>query len=200
MAKISIHKPRCLSCEYYGVHNESVPKKVAGAFLRVGCRYCSGGKKIRVFKRSDPKVYIPSWCPRRKEPAEMRIYCYKDANAWYLNFLFEQDGARRFPSGHNYAVRHECSTVLTAKGFYELTEQQLISDILGFSVWTNEVIEIDDGLKPYFFLVHEYGIEVLAYFDRDMARKNKLDRPDLDDRTREGIVDDGDNSVGLDKD
>ena len=71
--------------------------------------------------------------------------------------------------------------ISVAKGFYELTEQKLISDILGFSVWTNEVIEIDDGLKPYYFFIHEYGIEVLTYFDRDRARKNKLDRPDLED-------------------
>ena len=78
MAKTLFHKPRCSICPYYGVHNESVPKKVEGAFLRVGCRYCSGGKRIRVFKRSDPKVYIPSWCPRHKVPAEMRVYCYKN--------------------------------------------------------------------------------------------------------------------------
>ena len=56
-----------------------------------------------------------------------------------------------------------------------------ISDILGFPVRTNEVIEIDDGLKPYCFFVHEYGIELLAYFDRDCARKNKLDRTDLEE-------------------
>ena len=152
MAKISIHKPRCSSCPYYGIHSEPVPKKVKGAFLQVGCRYCSCGKKIRVFKSSDPKVYPPSWCPRRKEPAEVRIYCYKDINAWYLNLLFEQDGTHRSPHGYEYAVRYEYTTELTAKGFYELTEQKLISDILGFPVRTNEVIEIDDGLKPYCFL------------------------------------------------
>ena len=181
MVKISIHKPRCATCPYYEIHSEPVPRKVRGAFLQVGCRYCSGGKKIRVFKRSDPKVYVPSWCPRRKEPAEMRIYCYKDTNAWFLNFLLEQDGVRRFPSGHEYAVRHKCSTELTAKGFYELTEQKLVDDILGFPVSNNEVIEIDDGLRPYCFVVHEYGVELLAYFDRDSARKNKLDRTDLEE-------------------
>ena len=69
---------------------------------------------------------------------------------------------------------------MTAKGFYESTEHKLISDVLGFSVQTNEVIEIDDGLRPYFF-VHEYGVELLAYFDRDCARKNKLDRTDLEE-------------------
>lgn len=181
MVKISIHKPRCATCPYYEIHSEPVPRKVKGAFLQVGSRYCFGGKKIRVFKRSDPKVYVPSWCPRRKVPAEMRIYCYKDANAWYLNFLFEQDGARRSPHGYEYAVRYEYTTELTAKGFYELTGQKLISDILGFPVRTNEVIEIDDGLKPYCFFVHEYGIELLAYFDRDSARKNELDRTDLEE-------------------
>ena len=78
-------------------------------------------------------------------------------------------------------MRYEYTTELTAKGFYELTEQKLISDILGFPVRTNEVIEIDDGLKPYWFFVHEYGIELLAYFARDSARKNKLDRTDLEE-------------------
>ena len=95
----------------------------------------------------------------------MRIYCYKDTNAWFLNFLLEQDGVRRFPSGHEYAVRHKCSTELTAKGFCELTEQKPVDD---------------DGLRPYCFVVHEYGVNLLAYFDRDSAHKNKLDRPDLE--------------------
>ena len=181
MAQSLIYKPRCSTCPYYGVHSEPVPRKVKGAFLQAGCRYCSGGKKIRVFKSSDPKAYIPSWCPRRKAPAEMRVYCYKDTNAWYMNFLFEHEGMHRSPFGYEYAVRHECSTELTAKGFYELTEQKLLHDILGFHVWTNEIVEIDDGLKPYYFYVCEHGIEVLTYFDRDSARKNKLDRPDLEE-------------------
>lgn len=181
MAKNLIYKPRCSSCPYYGVHRELAAKTVKGVFLPSGCRYCSGGKKIRVFKRSDPKVYIPSWCPRHKSPAEIRVYCLKDINAWYLNSLFERDNHRCSPSGYEYAVRHECVTELTAKSFYESTQQNLIHDILGFDVQTNEVIEIDDGLRPYFFCVREFGVEIVAYFDRDMARKNKLDRPDLEE-------------------
>lgn len=181
MAKKLIHKPRCSSCPYYGIYSGSAAKKMGGVFLQAGCRYCSGGKKIRKFRLSDPKVYIPSWCPRHKIPAEMRVYCYKDTNTWYINFLFERDGTHRSPSGYEYAVRHACSTELTAKEFYKLTEQMLIHDILGFNVWTNEVIEIDDGLIPYYFYVCEHGVEVLAYFDRDKALKNKLVRPDLDE-------------------
>ena len=111
----------------------------------------------------------------------MLVYCYKDTDAWFLSFLFEQDGAHCSPHGYEYAVRHECSTELTAKGFYESTEHKLISDVLGFSVQTNEVIEIDDGLRPYYFFIREYGVELLTYFDRDSARKNKLDRSGLEE-------------------
>ena len=78
-------------------------------------------------------------------------------------------------------MRHECSTELTAKGFYKSTEHKLISDVLGFPVQVNEVVEIDDGLRPYYFFIREYGVELLAYFDRDSARKNKLDQSDLEE-------------------
>lgn len=77
-------------------------------------------------------------------------------------------------------MRHAGSTELTARDFYEQVQRQLISDILGIQVRTDEVIEIDDGLVPYYFHVCEYGIDVLAYFDRDRARKNKLERPEED--------------------
>ena len=173
MAKSPIHKPRCEDCPYYGRHNEPVPKKVKGAFLKSGCRYCSGGKRIKVFKSSDPKVYVPSWCSRRKAPAELRVYSYKDTNTWYLRRLFKDEGISSSPSGYEYAVRYESTTELTARSFYELLQQQMIEDILGFEVWTDEVIEIDDGLVPYYFHVREFTADVLTYFDRDRARKNE---------------------------
>ena len=65
---------------YYGIHSEPVPRKVNGAFLQMGSRYCTRGEKIRVFKRSAPKVYVPSWCPRRKEPD--RIYVMNKFFDW----------------------------------------------------------------------------------------------------------------------
>lgn len=176
MADTPIHKPRCANCPYCDYHNGPVAQKIKGAFLRVGSRYCSDGKRIRVFKSSDPKVYVPSWCPRRKSPAELRVYCYKDSNAWYLRQLLEKDGVHSSPSGYEYAVRYEGTVRLTARDFYEQTQRKPIADVLGFRVKTGEVIEIDDGLLPYYFHVCEYGTDVFTYFDRDRARKNKLDR------------------------
>lgn len=141
----------------------------------MGSRYCSGGKRVRVFKSSDPKVYIPSWCPLRKEPSELRVYCYKDNNTWFLRQLLEQDGVHSSPSGYECAVRYEGSTALTARDFYEQIQGQAIDDVLGFHVKTGEVIEIDDGLVPYYFHVCKCGTDVFTYFDRDRARKHKLE-------------------------
>ena len=44
-----------------------------------------------------------------------------------------------------------------------------------FQVRTDEVIEIDDGIVPYYFCVCKGGADVLTYFDRDRARKNKYE-------------------------
>lgn len=188
MADVPIRKPRCANCPHYGYHEGPVAQKIKGAFLRVGSRYCSGGKRIRVFKPSDPKVYVPSWCPRRKSPAELRVYCYKDTNAWYLRYLLERDGFHSPPFGYEYAVRYEGNTTLTARDFHEQLQSHPIADILGFEVKTGEVIEIDDGLVPYYFHACEYGTDTFAYFDRDRARENKLEQPTVDSNLGEDDV------------
>lgn len=179
MASSPIRRPQCANCPHLGYHDGLVAPKIKGAFSTAGSRYCSGGKRIRVFKSSDPKVYVPAWCPCRKSPAELRVYCYKDNISWYLRYLLEQDGIHSTPSGYEYAVRYEGSTTLTARDFYEQTSQRPITDILGFQIKSGEVIEIDDGLAPYYFHVREYGAEVFTYFDRDRARKNKLEEGEL---------------------
>lgn len=181
MTKMPIRKPRCQDCPHYGVQSGPYAQKVKGAYLQVGSRYCSGGKRIKVFKPRDPKTQIPTWCPRRKSPAELRIYCYKDSNTWYLHHLMESRGIQSSPSGFEYAVRYEGTVESTAREFYEQLQQKLVSDILGFHVGTNEIIEIDDGLVPYYFHISDYGANVLTYFNRDTARKNKLEHSSTDD-------------------
>ena len=181
MAKSLIRKPRCAECPHCNYHSGPVAQKVKGAFLKVGSRYCTGGGKIKVFKRSDPKVYVPSWCPRQKSPADLRIYCYKDSTTWYLRYLLDRDGVAHVPSGYEYALRYEGSTELTARDFEALLQEKSVWDILDFEVRKDEVIEIDDGLIPYYFYVREYGVDVLHYFDRDWARRNHLEESSGDE-------------------
>lgn len=169
---------RCKTCPYRATYLERTPKKVPGAFLEFGTEYCKGGKKIRVFKRSDPKVYPPSWCPKQKVPAEYRVYAYKDMNTWYLHRLLRTKSDTYSPSDFDYALRAEGHTDMTARDFYEAMESQYPSDILGINVHEDEVVEIDDGLKPYFFHITAAGAKILMLFRRDIALKNRYEGED----------------------
>lgn len=53
MAREKILRFCCRDCPDCFTYEESVPKKVPGAFLKFGGRYCRGGKKTREFKRRD---------------------------------------------------------------------------------------------------------------------------------------------------
>lgn len=173
MAREKIHRFRCGDCPDCFIYREAVPKKVPGAILQSGGRYCQGGKKTRVFKRRDPKVYPPSWCPKLKRPAEFRIYAYKDSDTWFRHFILQTNGLTDLPNGPEYAVRVEGNTNLSARNVWEDAKHKSISDILDLSVQNGEVIEIDDGLRPYFFHVKDGEVKVLTCFQRRKARENK---------------------------
>lgn len=173
MAREKLRRFKCGDCPDCFIYGEMIPKKVPGAFLKFGGRYCRGGKKIREFKRSDPKVYPPSWCPRRKCPAEYRVYAYKDADAWYLHRLLRAQGLLNTPSGHEFAVRTEGHTALSACDFWKEVKFKSASEILGVSIHNDEVIEIDDGLQSHFFHVEDGEVRVLFHFRCGKARENQ---------------------------
>lgn len=164
---------RCAECPFRFTYREAVPKKVPGAFLKSGGVYCKGGKKVRGFKKKDPKVYPPSWCPRQKSPVEYSIYTYKDSNAWLLYHLLQADGAAYSPCGFEFALRTEGQIDFSAGAFQDEIERRSPSDVLGVPECCGEVIEIDDGLKPYFFHVTEMCVKPLYSFNKDAARENQ---------------------------
>lgn len=176
MLERKVHKPRCSDCPFLMCYNDRIPKKVKGAFLKFGYRYCKGGKRIREFKAKDPKVYIPSWCPRVKVPAELRIYCHKNDQVQLLQFLLGADGISSGPFEHDYAVRYEGHTELSDSTFQDMSDGQSPSDILGIKVHGKEVIEIDDGIVAYYFyLIEPFAVQSI-YFDGAKARQNRLDK------------------------
>lgn len=174
MIERKVHKPHCYDCPFLMRYNDSVPKKVKGAFLKYGYRYCTCGKRIREFKPRDPKVYIPSWCPRKKSPAELRIYCYKNDNVWFLQFLLGAEGISQGPLESDYAVRYEGHTELSASAFHEMTDERSPSDVLGIKVHDKEVIEINDGIVPYYFYLAKPIVVLSISFDGEKSRKNHL--------------------------
>ena len=73
-----LRKPTCADCPHNLQYMERLPIKKKSVTMHLGERFCVAGKRARKFKRSDPKTYVPSWCPRLKAPCELRIYCNRN--------------------------------------------------------------------------------------------------------------------------
>ena len=61
--------------------------------------------------------------------------------------------------------------------FQKAMKSQSPSSILGGLIYTDDVIEIDDGLHPYFFHVMDKKVEVLTRFKKETALKNLYEGP-----------------------
>ena len=134
------------------------------------------GKRAREMQKRDPKVYPPSWCQKRIDHIELRLYAYKDANVWYFRDMLKRQGLEITPRGSEYALKHEGYINMTAAEFQRDAKVRSLSSILGFLPMANEIIEIDDGLKPWFFLVKEQRVTLLTHFDRDAALQNQYEK------------------------
>ena len=138
MADNRIPNARCCDCDAL-VRHTGQPQKVRGTILQPGLRYCMGFKRPRCFQNHDPKINAPKWCPKRLNPAALRIYGFKDENAQHMYDVFGGIYA------HRYAVRYTGTTYQNANS--------ILKDEIpnGLRLEEGEVLEIDDGLLPIFF-------------------------------------------------
>lgn len=168
-----LRKPNCSDCPHNLQYMESLPIKKKGVTMHLGERFCVAGKRARKFKRSDPKTYVPSWCPRLKAPCELRIYGFKNQREWRMHRSMRAYlGEDTSPSAFRYAVRYEGHTDLAPYEFFECCNEKSDDEILGAAVQHYDVVEIDDGIKPAFFYKTEHGYELLFSFDAKTAKKN----------------------------
>lgn len=167
----NVKLPTCASCPHNLYFDERFSKYHRGVTMHPGERFCICGKRARRFKRDDPKVRAPEWCPKRKKPCELRIYEFKDANSWYLHELLCHDLKKEIePSGHAFAVIYEGHTELTPKAFWEQREND--RELLGVEIYRQNVVEIDDGLSPVCFFKGNKGYRVVTTFNAEAARNN----------------------------
>lgn len=145
-------------------------------------RYCGGFPKKRKpkrFRKSDPKYKPPKWCPRRISPPVCRVYGFTSEESEYMDWLFNRksddgkNGAHISASASRYQVRLEVELGLTAKQFYDAIQMEYVSAVIPDSDLSGgEVIEIDDGLKPYYFYcLDQFVVVPLPFFDRAKTQK-----------------------------
>ena len=135
-------------------------------------RYCVGfkGKKPTRFRRSDSISKAPKWCPRRIDPPICRVHGFKDERSAcmdYLSRLEYRSGQKKtiLPASFHYKLRAEIRLGMTAKQFFDATQEGPLCDVLPAQVNVGEIIEIDDGLQPYYFYILDFDTVIpLPYF------------------------------------
>lgn len=144
--------PRCADCPYHFRNDSTTSMIYYGLLLNPDDRACTGGKRVRKFKSGDPSVRVPSWCPRRKAPCEVRIYGFKDALCQFLHEELCRDLRRdAAPLETRYALVKSTTTELTPKQFWENSQTLSDGELVGAAIETYQIVEIDDGLKPVLF-------------------------------------------------
>ena len=69
------------------------------------------------------------------------------------------------PASSHYKLRTEIQLGMTAKQFFGASQENPLRDVLPKEVNDGEIIEIDDGLQPYYFYVLDLATVVpLPYF------------------------------------
>lgn len=170
MVAPTVKKPRCASCPYRFTYTEVLPRREGGINLQPGREYCKGGKRYRQFKKSDPKTYPPTWCPKQKFPCEFRIYTFKDSDASFFHSLINKDGV---PDDYACAVRTSGTVELSPSTFFSMLEEKAASELLGVQVNRGEIVEIDDGLHPCCFYINWGEAKYLPYWNTARARQNR---------------------------
>ena len=174
--KYTFPGPTCPGCQYHQFVGDGL----------VQTRYCNGfdkKRKSKRFKRSDPKYKPPKWCPRLISPPVCRVYGFVNSEAAVTDWLLNREAtaaksgneqeAYRSVSKYRYKLRCELSLGLTAKQFYAA----MLSDVstcvtskIRNQVEYGEIIEIDDGLKPYYFYFDSFRVIPLLHFDRSRVQ------------------------------
>lgn len=167
-------KPVCVNCPHDLYYKDTIPKRQFNVMMRMGEHYCTGGKKARRFKRNDPKVYTPAWCPKRKTPCELRVYGFRSEDDELIHrSLCTVLGYDILPSESRYRLEQSLHTELTPREFWKRCDLEPSEELLSLKVALYHVLEIDDGLNPAFFYKTERGFEYLSLFRADQVQKSK---------------------------
>lgn len=174
--KYTLRQPICAGCTHDLYFRDFVAKKQFGVMMHCGEHFCTGGKRARRFKRSDPKTAVPQWCPKRKTPCELRIYELKSSQDWQMHCLLSNDPDNPlYISEHRYALASSTKTELTPQAFWKRCQSEPCSELLKIDIPPYSVVEIDDGLAPAFFYKTISGITIAPYFNAEKVQANRME-------------------------
>lgn len=107
MYKEKVRKFKCYYCSDCKLYAGSETKTIHGRRMKPNTKYCTGGKKVIIFRSDDPKVNVPKWCPKRRMPPVLRIYHFRSVEIKLGESMLAANGISFFPYPSRYAVRYE---------------------------------------------------------------------------------------------
>ena len=109
--------------------------------------------------------------PKRRVPPTLRIYNFRSPEIEAGESMLAANGISFFPYPSRYAVRYEGESPYTAMEFAKQIKNHSLAELLSMQLLPYEILEIDDGIRPYCFLVERLGRVRCIRFKSDIARK-----------------------------
>ena len=175
MYEEKVRKFKCYYCSDCKLYAGSETKTIHGRRMKPNTKYCTGGKKIIIFRSDDPKVNVPKWCPKLRVPPTLRIYHFRSPEIEAGESMLAANGISFFPYPSRYAVRYEGESPYTAMEFAKQIKNHSLAELLSMQLLPYEILEIDDGIRPYCFLVERLGHVRCIRFKSDIARESKYE-------------------------
>ena len=157
---MKFHITPCICCPSYLTYTEAVPTARNGVMMHMGDKFCSFKKKPRRIKTRELKRKVPDWCPKRRSPALVSIYGFKDQHSRQMHELYRSMSEHHFPSTYHYERRYKGTMSMTVEDFWRSYENgNPISELVGEPFGKYEVLELDDGLVHEFFYDNGSGLD-----------------------------------------
>ena len=89
--------------------------------------------------------------------------------------MLAANGISFFPYPSRYAIKYEGESPYTAMKFAKQTKRHSLAELLSMQLQPYEILEIDDGIRPYCFIVERLGHVRCIRFKSDIARESKYE-------------------------
>ena len=103
------------------------------------------------------------------------IYNFRSPEIEAGESMLAANGISFFPYPSRYAVRYEGESPYTAMEFAKQIKNHSLAELLSMQLLPYEILEIDDGIRPYCFLVERLGHVRCIRFKSDIARESKYE-------------------------
>ena len=103
------------------------------------------------------------------------IYHFRSPEIEAGESMLAANGISFFPYPSRYAVRYEGESPYTAMDFARQIKKRPLAELLSMQLLPYEILEVDDGIRPYCFLVERLGHVRCIRFKSDIARESKYE-------------------------